>query len=322
MTSTIVGRPSGLRVAVTGGSGFIGSHVVDKLLDAGHDVAVIDPRRPHRDDAVWLPVDILDQDALNAATRGLDAVFHLAAVANVDEAAVRPVETVELNVLATARVMEAARTNGVGQVVLASTVWVYGAGVGDGGELLDEETPFDVSRADHVYTASKLAAETVVQSFGRLYGQHVTILRYGIPYGSRMRENLVMPIFVRQALDGRPLTIRGAGDQYRNYVHVEDLARAHVLVLGRNRPSGRVYNLEGGEAVSIRRVAETVRDLVGPRVRISFTEGRAGDFQGDTVSAERARTELGWQPTIGFEQGMRRYVAWYRETAGATAAAA
>lgn len=303
-----------LRVAVTGGAGFIGSHVVDHLVAAGHDVVVIDPRPPHRSDVGWAPIDVLDASALVTTTRGLDAVFHLAAVANVDEAALRPVETVELNVLSTARVLEACRTNHVGQVVLASTVWVYAAASATA--VAHEGTPFDLRSADHVYTASKLAAETILQSFGHLYGQHVTVLRYGIPYGTRMRDNLVIPIFVRQALEGKALTIKGRGDQYRNYVHVDDLARAHVLVLGNGRPSGQVYNLEGSEAVSIRRVAETVRDLLGPSVRVVHTEGRAGDFTGSRVSAELARAELGWEPTIGFEQGMRQYVEWYLQTTG------
>src|SRR5262245_11839191 len=118
------------RVAITGGSGFIGSHVVDALLDEGHEVRVIDSRAPHRPDAEWMPVDIMDGDRLTRAVRGSEAIFHLAAMADVNDIFAAPVESVALNTLGTVKVLEAARQAEAGRVILASTVWVYAATTG------------------------------------------------------------------------------------------------------------------------------------------------------------------------------------------------
>ena len=300
-----------MRVAVTGGSGFIGSHVVDHLLDAGNDVVVIDTRPPHRDDAAYAEGDVLDLAALDRATAGCDAVFHLAAVSDVNEAYADPVATMEANVVGTARVCEAARRNEVGRTILASTVWVYAAAAGDG--PVDEDTPLAPAGSGHVYTASKIAAELVISSFGELYGLPYTILRYGIPYGPRMREELVIPRFLRSARSGGRITIHGDGLQYRNYVYVEDLAAAHLLALG-EAASMQVFNLEGPERVSVRRIAEVARDLIDPGAEIEFVDSRPGDYAGREVSAAKAARLLGWTPRTTFEEGMRRYVQWWLDS--------
>ncbi len=309
-----------MRVGVTGGSGFIGSHVVDHLLAAGHDVVVLDHRvQPHRKDVGFEDVDILDAASLVSATKGMDVIFHLAAVSNVDYAFRYPVYTVNLNVLGTTHVLEAARANAIRQVVFASTVWVYTGTRGSG--VLDEESPFYLPDAGHVYTSTKIAAEMIIQNYGSLYGQNFTILRYGIPYGPRMREELVIPIFVRRALAGEPLTIRGSGEQYRNYVYIDDLAHAHLLVLGNEHAYRQVYNLEGKDPITIRMVAETVREVIGGHIRVETTEQRSGDYEGKIASAEKAAREIGWKPTVDFADGMRRYIEWYRTNATQRAAA-
>jgi UDP-glucose 4-epimerase len=305
-----------MKVAVTGGSGFIGSHVVDKLVAAGHQVVIIDRRAHNRTDAVLRDVDITDLSGLVRAMRGCDAVFHLAGVSNVNDAYADPVATIDINVTGTARVWEAARRNQIGRAVLASTVWVYAAATGE--DAAAEDTPLTVTGTEHIYTASKLAAEVVVTSFGELYGQSYTILRYGIPYGPRMREELVIPRFMRAALAGETLTINGDGLQFRNYVYVEDLADAHLLLLD-GRGDNQILNLEGPAPVSIRQVAEVVRSLVDPDLLIEFLPSRPGDYAGREVSAEKASRLLGWRATTPFEEGMRRYIEWW--SAGTAAAA-
>jgi UDP-glucose 4-epimerase len=297
-----------MKVAVTGGSGFIGSHVVDRLVDAGHDVVVLDQRPPHRAGVVFREADITDLSALVRATVGCDAIFHLAAVSNVNDAFADPVACMDINVTGTARVWEAARRNNIGRAVLASTVWVYASATGEG--TLTEETPVAVRGTEHVYTASKLAAELVVTSFAELYGQPYTILRYGIPFGPRMREELVIPRFVRSALAGTPITIHGDGLQFRNYVYVEDLADAHLLALD-PRAENEILNLEGPAPVSVRRIAEVVRDLANPLLAIEFVPSRPGDYAGREVSGAKAAELVGWRPTTSFEEGMRRYVDWW-----------
>ncbi|MER5863215.1 NAD-dependent epimerase/dehydratase family protein [Kitasatospora sp. NPDC002040] len=302
-----------MRVAVTGGCGFIGSHVVERLLTAGHEVVVVDSvsRRLHPS-AEYARVDILDPAGLTTALEGSEVVFHLAAMADVEQVRDDPVRAVRLNVEGTTSVLEAARRAGLGRTVLASTVWVYGAAAGDGeqpGPGLDEDVPFDLGRSGHLYVASKLAAELVAHSYRDLYGQHFTVLRYGIPYGPRMRDELVVARFVQEALAGRPITIAGSGGQTRNFVYVGDLADAHVRALSA-AAQDQTFALEGATAVSVREIADTVDRLLGP-VTIEHVPARDADYSSRRISNAKAERLLGWSPTTPFDEGVRRYVDWH-----------
>jgi UDP-glucose 4-epimerase len=302
------------KVAVTGGSGFIGSHVVDALVDAGHEVVVLDHRiRPHRADVVFEDVDLMDLSSVLSATRGIEHIFHLAAVSNVNTAHKYPIYTTALNVMGTAHVLEAARINRASRVYLASTVWVYNGT--PNGKVVDETVPFYLNGAGHIYTSSKIASELICHNYHQLYDVPVTVLRYGIPYGPRMREELLIPVFLRRALAGEPLTVAGRGDQFRKFIYVTDLAGAHLLAMDA-RAANETYNLEGTRQVTILEVAEGIRRLLGDQVRIEFVAERPGDFGGKEVSAEKARRELGWAPAIGFEEGLARTVSWFREKWG------
>ncbi len=299
-----------MKVSVTGGSGFIGSHVVDYLMADGHEVVVIDTRSPHRPDVGYFDADVTDLTNLTEAMAGTDAVFHLAAVANVNDAYADPVGTMEVNVVGTARVCEAARRNGLGRLVLASTVWVYSAASGDG--PMREETPLASTGSEHVYTASKIAAELVVTSFGELYGLPYTILRYGIPFGPRMRKELAIPQFLQRARSGEKITIHGDGLQFRNYIYVEDLAEAHVLALS-EAGADQIFNLEGPAPVSIRHAAELACELTDSLAEIEYIPARPGDYAGRVISVDKADRILGWTPQMSFDDGMRRYVEWLAE---------
>jgi UDP-glucose 4-epimerase len=294
-------------IAVTGGAGFIGSHVVDAMLAAGYDVRVLDHRPPLQTNVEWAEVDLLDQDALTDALKGCGPVFHLAAMADVNRVIADPAESVAVTVLGAARVLEAARRADAGRVILASTVWVYAATRGD---VVDEDTPFDLTAERHIYASSKLAAEMFCADYAHLYGRPYTVLRYGIPYGPRMRSNLVVAAFLERALRGETLRIDGDGAQERSFVYVEDLAAAHVLALA-PIAHNRTYNLEANEAISIRRLAETIGELVG-NVEVTFGAARPVDYQARRVSSDRARTELGWTPRFDFAAGLQRTLEWYR----------
>ncbi|SDS98485.1 UDP-glucose 4-epimerase [Streptomyces sp. TLI_053] len=312
-----------MRIAVTGGCGFIGSHVVDRLLAAGHEVLAVDSTDKYLNpDADHARIDILDLPALTAALDGCEVVFHLAAQADVERVAADPVGAVRANIDGTEAVLEAARRNDLSRTVLASTVWVYGAALGEAGmedeeQELDEHVPIELEHSGHLYVATKLAAEMLVHSYRQLYGRHFTILRYGIPYGPRMRDELVVARFVQAALDGRPITIAGDGRQSRNFVYVEDLADAHVRALS-PAAEDQTFALEGSTAVSVRDIADTVDRLLGP-VSIEHIEARTADYAGRRISAAQAKRLLGWSPHTNFTDGVRRYADWYRSEAAPAA---
>ncbi len=297
-------------VLVTGAGGFIGSHVVDALIGAGKDVTALDVPavQMHRGDVPFVPGTIDDVDALAAAFAGQEAIFHLAAVSNVNHAFHDPLGCVRTNILGTANVLEAARRAGVERVIFASTVWVYNAAPADAPEPLNEETPLAANATNHVYTSSKIAGEMLLADWSHLYGIPYTVLRYGIPYGPRMRDELVIAKFLGKALRGEPLTV---GHASRHFLYIGDLARAHVLALG-EVAKNQTYNLEGPETITIRQVADAVRDLVGADVTIEEQPGRPGDYRDRIISAAKAKRDLGWEPAVSFTEGMRHTYDWFR----------
>ncbi len=304
-----------MSVLVTGGAGFIGSHVVDRLLDAGHAARIFDvlDARDERESCETVLGDLLDPASLRDAADGCDVIIHLAAAADVGLVAKDPAGAEALNSRGTLNVLEAARATGA-RVIYASTIWVYSDVTAS---EVDEDTA--LALPSHLYTATKLAGEMYCHSYGELYDVQTTILRFGIPYGPRARPAAVLPIFVSKALAGDPLTISGDGAQTRRFVYVEDLADGVVRALA-PEAGGRIYNLVGEEDTSVRAIAEAVRDCVGD-VEITYTEGRAGDFAGAKVCGERADRELGWRAQTPYSEGVRRYVAWHRENAERAAVA-
>jgi len=299
-----------MRVGVIGGSGFIGSHIVDKLLDAGHDVTVFDIMRPHRSDVRHVVADILDPVRTAVALAGrYDALYLLAAVSNVNDIFRSPVEGAQVNIMAVAHVLEAARRTGAGRVILASTTWVYALAEC---EEVDEKTPLHPDRVNHIYTASKLSAEMLCHAYHTLYGVDTTILRYGIPYGPRARMGTALATFVTLALQGKPIVIQGDGSQWRSLVAVEDLALGNVAAL-QDAARNQTYNLDGPERVEVRRVAEKVRQFF-PDLEIRHGEARPGDLSPKVVSSEKAFAHLGWKPHIPFDEGAERYIKWMEQS--------
>ncbi|MHC4105382.1 MAG: NAD-dependent epimerase/dehydratase family protein [Planctomycetota bacterium] len=298
-----------MKSGVTGGSGFIGSHVVDKLRDADHEVKVFDIKKPHRDDVEYCECDILDLDKILKETKDLDYIFHLAAVSNVNHAFEDPIKAVRLNAEGTANYLEACRKNDIKRFLFASTVWVYAGAVTS---EVTEDSPFYMPGAGHIYTSTKIGAEMFCNDYHQLYEVDYTILRYGIPYGPRARAGTIVPIFIERALNGKPLSIFGDGSQYRNFIYVEDLADGNIAAL-QDAGKNQIYNLEGSRAISVKEVAETVQKLMGEGVKIEYKEARPGDYEGKHVSGNKAKRELDWEPKVDFEEGMKRYIDWYRE---------
>jgi len=308
-----------LKVLVTGGSGFIGSHVVDKLAQNGHEPRILDlVPSPWHDpgDVESAIVDLADAPAVSGAVRGCDAIVHLAAMADVYQVVEQPERTDAVNVRGTFNLLEAARAEGVSRFLYASTIWVYGNAPGP--QPHDEDTA--VVLPPHLYTATKLAGEMYCHSYETLYGLSTTILRFGIPYGPRARPAAVVPAFIAKAKAGTPLTIAGDGSATRQFVYVEDLADGVVAALA-PAGAGRVYNLVGDELVSVREIAEAVQEIVAD-VPIEHGPGRPADLEFGRASGERAAAELGWRPQTLFRDGVRRYVDWLAVTNGSPVAAA
>jgi UDP-glucose 4-epimerase len=302
-----------MKVLVTGGSGFIGSHVVDRLLEHGHEPVIFDliPSPHHAPTEVRSVLgDIADRDTAWRAARGCEAIIHLAAVADVNDVVADPIRADRINVHGTQTILEAARHAEIGRVVYGSTVWVYGNAPTEG--TVDEDTP--LALPTHLYTATKVAGEMYCLAYSHLYSLEHTILRFGIPYGPRARLAAVVPAFVDRAQQGKALTIAGDGRQTRQFVYVEDLAEGVVAGL-QPAAANRVYNLVGEEETSVRQIADTVRELVA-EVPLAHGPERPVDVRLARISGERAAAELGWRPVTAFTDGISRYLDWLSATAG------
>jgi UDP-glucose 4-epimerase len=299
-----------MRVLVTGGGGFIGSHVVDRLIERGDTPRIFDlSASPYHSplEVETFTGSITDPANLDLAMRDCDAVIHLAAVADVAHVHADPVLAEEVNTRGTLNVLEAACRTEVGRVVYGSTTWVYS----DCAEqAVDEETPIPAPR--HLYTATKLAGETYCAGYAELFELESTVLRFGIPYGPRARAAGVVAKFTDLALEGKALTIAGDGSQCRSFIYVEDLAAGIVTALA-PEAANRTYNLSGDEVVTILEIAETVQEMTGG-CEIVHTPPRPGDFPGKEISNERALQEIGWKADTSFRDGVRKYVDWVRSS--------
>jgi UDP-glucose 4-epimerase len=299
-----------MRVLVTGGGGFIGSHVVDRLLEWGMTPRIFDlSASPYHSplEVETFTGSITDPANLDLAMRDCDAVIHLAAVADVGHVHADPVLAEEVNTRGTLNVLEAACRAEVGRVVYGSTTWVYSDCVE---QEVDEETPIPAPR--HLYTATKLAGETYCAGYAELFDLESTILRFGIPYGPRARAAGVVAKFTDLAFEGKSLTIAGDGSTTRSFIYVEDLADGIVAAL-KPEAAGRTYNLSGDEVVTILEIAERVQENTN-NCEIVHTPPRPGDFPGKAISNERALEELGWKAQTSFREGVRKYVEWVRSS--------
>jgi UDP-glucose 4-epimerase len=290
-----------LRAIVTGGAGFIGSHVVDLLVARGEDVLVLDDlstgKRENVPDAQLEVVDI--REPLDNRFEGAEVCFHLAAQADVRVAVERPDHDADINVLGTINVLEAARRYGT-QIVLAST---GGAIYGECDEPAPEDAP---RRPFSPYGVSKLAAEEYLAAYNRLYGTSNVSLRYGNVYGPRQDphgEAGVVAIFFGRLAEGERPRIFGDGSQTRDYVYAGDVARATLAAVGKE---GGVFNIGTGIETSVLELCELCRRVAGSELDAEHADARLGELQRSFLDVSRAERELGWRPEIALEDGLRR----------------
>jgi UDP-glucose 4-epimerase len=304
-----------VKVVVTGGSGFLGSHVVEELVGRGHDVRVFDSQPPRPEIVAlkgveWVPGDLASRTSVVGGFAGTEAVCHLAGVGDVYLAGQQPHTAAQLNVVGSANVGEAALEHRMRKVVYASTWEVYGA---PEYQPIDEAHP---CRPDHPYNITKHAGERLLLSYDTLRNVPVLALRLGTAYGQRMRPNSVFSLFIGRASRGQPITIQGSGEQSRQFTHARDIARAFALGL-EVEARGMALNTLAEETVSIRRLAE----LVTARLPTAIEHGphRPGDVVPARVSAERAAQLLGWQARVPFRQGLDELIDAHVATATAPA---
>jgi nucleoside-diphosphate-sugar epimerase len=295
-------------VVVTGGAGFIGSHLVDALIARGLHVRVVDNfttgRREYLNPgAELLTADIRDASSLPPVFAGADCVFHTAALPRVMVSIERPVETHMTNVVGTLNVLVAARDSGVRRVVYSGSSSVYG----------DQPTlPLIESMAPNPlnpYALQKLAGEQYTRIFHRLFRLETLTLRYFNVYGPRMATEgaylTVISVFLRQKRAGDPLTIHGDGSQTRDFTHVNDVVRANVLAMDAVVADGRAINIGRGRNLSVNRIAELIG---GPTV---YLPPRPGDARHTLADLSQAREILGWEPELATEDAVRALVGLY-----------
>jgi len=258
---------------IIGGSGFLGSHVADALSEEGYRVRILDRVVSPwlRPDQTMMVGDLLDEAALDAAVAGSEVVYNFAAIADLDEALDKPVETVRVNILGNVQVLEACRRHQVSRYIYASTVYVY-------------------SREGGFYRCSKQAAEHYIEEYHRTYGLNYTVLRYGSLYGPRSDHRNGLWQIVKRALETGKVSYEGNAESMREYIHVEDAARASVATLGDEFRNQHVV-LTGQEPMRVMDLLKMLAEILGISQAVEFQET---DYAGHYI-----RTPYAYQPKLG-----------------------
>ena len=309
---------------VTGGAGFIGSHISERLLRDGHSVRVVDnyltgspENLAHLRDNGRLSVhelDIADAKALVRVFEGADFVLHQAALPSVPRSVASPEETWQHCATGTLNVLEAARVAGVRRLVNASSSSVYGDSPADSKH---EDLP---TRPLSPYAAAKLAGEALCQAWGRSYGLETVSLRYFNVYGPRQDPlsdyAAVVPLFISIMLGGRRPPITGDGGETRGFTYVDDVVEGNMLALTSPRATGHAINIGSGTSTSIRQLVEVLNDLLGTQLPPKYLPPRPGDIRHSRADISRAQELLGYNPVVDLRSGLQRTLAWFRRQAG------
>ena len=305
---------------VTGGAGFIGSHIVEALVTKGKRVRVIDNLSTGKrenlqhlmNEIEFIEGDLRDQEASARAVKGVDFVMHQAAIPSVPRSIKEPKNTTENNLNATLHLLLVARDAGVKRVVYASSSSVYG----DSPALPKSE---DFSPAPlSPYAASKLAGEYYCRVFSQVYGLETVSLRYFNVFGPRQDPlslyAAVIPIFISSALTNKPLVVYGDGEQTRDFSFVANVVQANLLACEAEDIAGETLNIGGGTQTSLNQLIKELQAIVNTALDVEYADPRPGDVKHSLASVEKAKKLIGYECAVPFGEGLRRTVQWFAST--------
>ncbi|MFC1920709.1 dTDP-glucose 4,6-dehydratase [Chloroflexota bacterium] len=311
-----------MNMLITGGAGFIGSHLCDKYVKEGHRVFCLDnfmsgnlTNIRHLLDFRNFKLvkgDIRDYDLLEKIARDVDVIFHLAAQIHVDRSYIEPQLTYDINVTGTQNVLEAARLHDAKKIIFASTSEVYGSAQY---VPIDEKHPLN---APHPYGASKTAADRMCYAYSQTYGMDISVIRHFNVFGPHQRDigyGGVISIFTRRILSNTPPIIYGDGKQTRDYTYIDDAVKAYDLMLNHKDRIEEPVNFGTGTEVSIIDLANKIIDMCGVSGTIKpvYVDPRIGEVIRLIADASRAKELLGWEADYSLEKGLSNFVRWYRE---------
>ncbi len=303
---------------VTGGAGFIGSHIATALVDRGDRVRVLDnlstgsrQNLAHLGDRVELiEGDLLDREAVDRAIAGIDIVYHQAALASVPRSVAKPLDTNAACVTGTLNVLEAARQADVRRVIYAGSSSAYG------NQPVKSKRESDLPCPLSPYAAAKLAGEYYCQAFTETYGMETVVIRYFNVFGPRQdpasEYSAVIPLFVTAMLAGRRPTVFGDGSQSRDFTFIDNVVQGNLAAEAAPQAVGRVFNVACGQQFSLLEVIASINRVLGTNIEPEFSTPRAGDVRESLADISAAHEVLGYSPVIDFEEGLLRSIEYYR----------
>lgn len=314
------------RYVVTGGAGFIGSHIAERLLREGNEVCVLDDLSTGRSENLdalralklpgrldWMAGDIRSKEDCLRACKGASVVFHQAALASVQRSIESPAETTDVNVVGTVTVFAAAKAQGVRRVVSASSSSVYG-----NSPTLPKHEGMPTAPLSP-YAASKLALEQFARVWSESLGLETVSLRYFNVFGPRQDPNsqysAVIPLFLSALLAGKRPTIYGTGEQSRDFTYIDNVVDANLKAARCPNPKGAAVNIACGDRFSLLTLLETLGGILGVKPNPEFQPPRVGDVLHSQASIEEAKRILGFSPAVEFEDGLRKTVEYFRRAA-------
>ena len=309
------------KVLVTGGAGFIGSHISEKALERGDTVVVLDNLSTGKQenlahleslgkDLKIIKGDVSDSQVVKRAMEGVEVVFHQAALGSVPKSVLDPISSHHANITGTVEMLLAAKNAGVKQFVVAASSSAYG----ETPELPKVETMYPNPLSP--YAVTKLAQEQYCRAFYESYGLKTVSLRYFNVYGSRQDPTsqyaAVIPKFYQSFLNGEAPTIYGDGEQTRDFTYIDDVVQANFAAAAYDGAAGQIFNIAGGKRISVNELGQRIAKIVGVDIQPKHVDARPGDIRHSLADITAAKRELGFDPKTSLEQGLEACAAWYR----------